>query len=261
MQIAGIGRIIFWSGGSLWIGQSLAPSELHSHHAIQVCVGLSSSPQFRMDISAPWTSYRAAVIPPDMPHTYQAPGMMVAHLFCEPESAVGRGLLARFGREGIAGLLWGEIDPHAKSLRQAYDEGAEDEELEAIALDALHALSGQHAAGAVDPRITRATTFISEHLDEPLSLSQVARHVGLSPGRLRHLFVAETGISLRAYVLWTRMQRAIELGYGSGSWTAAAHATNFADSAHLSRTMRRMYGFAPTAIRHDAPAATRPMTA
>ena len=261
MQIAGLGRIIFWSGGSLWIGQSLAPSELHSHHAIQVCVGLSSSPQFLMDTKAPWTSYRAAIIPPDMPHTYQAPGMMVAHLFCEPESALGRGLLARFGRERIAGVLWAEIDPYAKELRAAYDAGAEDEDLEAIALDAQHTLSGQVPASAVDPRIAQATVFIGDRLAEALSLDEVAQHVGLSPGRFRHLFVAETGISFRAYVLWTRMQRAIELGYGSGSWTAAAHATNFADSAHLSRTMRRMYGFAPTAIRQEAPAASRPMTA
>lgn len=261
MQIAGIGRIIFWSGGSLWIGQSLAPSELHAHHAIQVCVGLASSPQFRTDDSAPWTSYRAAVIPPDLPHTYQAPGMMVAHLFCEPESALGRGLLAEFGRERIAGVLWAKIDPFAQALRSAFDAGADDEELEAIALDTLQELSGHEPAGEIDQRIRRATEFIGLHLDESLSLENVAHHVGLSPGRFRHLFVVETGISFRAYVLWLRIQRAIELGFGSGSWTAAAHATNFADSAHLSRTMRRMYGFAPTALRQDAPTASRSMTA
>jgi AraC family transcriptional regulator len=261
MQVAGIGRIIFWSGGSLWIGQSLAPSELHAHHAIQVCVGLASSPEFRTDESAPWTSYRAAVIPPDLPHTYQAPGMMVAHMFCEPESALGRGLLAEFGRERIAGVLWARIDPFARALRSAFDAGAADEELEAIALDTLHALSGYEPGGEIDRRIVQATDFIAMNLAETLSLEDVARHVGLSPGRFRHLFVAETGISFRAYVLWMRMQRAIELGFGSGSWTAAAHATNFADSAHLSRTMRRMYGFAPTALRQDAPTAARQMTA
>jgi AraC family transcriptional regulator len=239
----------------------LAPSELHSHHAIQVCVGLASSPEFRTDERAPWTSYRAAVIPPDLPHTYQAPGMMVAHLFGEPESALGRGLLAEYGRERIAGVLWTRIDPFARALRSAFDAGAADEELEAIALDALHALSGHQPTGEIDRRIVRATDFIAMHMAETLSLEDVARYVGLSSGRFRHLFVAETGISFRAYVLWMRMQRAIELGFGSGSWTAAAHATNFADSAHLSRTMRRMYGFAPTAIRQEAPSPARSMTA
>jgi AraC-like DNA-binding protein len=35
---------------------------------------------------------------------------------------------------------------------------------------------------------------------------------------------------------------------GGQSWTAAAHDAGFADSAHLSRTCRRMFGFAPAAL-------------
>jgi AraC family transcriptional regulator len=31
------------------------------------------------------------------------------------------------------------------------------------------------------------------------------------------------------------------------SWTEAAHATGFADSAHLTRTCRRMFGMHPAA--------------
>jgi AraC family transcriptional regulator len=261
MQIAGIGRVIFWAGGSLWIGQSLAPSELHAHHAIQVCVGLTGSPQFRTDVDSAWTSYRAALIPPDLTHTYQAPGKMVAHLFCEPESALGRSLLARFGDREIAELPGTEIDPHAEILHSAFDRGVPDEDLEEIALDTLHALSG-HARGAeVDPRVLRAISYIGANLAEPLTLEDVAGHVGLSPGRFRHVFVAETGISFRACLLWTRLQRALEIGFAGASWTEAAHATNFADSAHLSRTVHRMYGFAPTAVRQEIPSASRPITA
>jgi AraC-like DNA-binding protein len=261
MQVAGIGRVIFWSGGSLWIGQSLAPSELHAHHAIQLCIALSGTAQFRTETSAPWTLHRAALIPPDLPHAYQAPGQMVAHLFCEPESTLGRALLERFGRGGIVGVPHGEIEPHAEALRSAFDDAVAEEELEDIGLETLHALSGHTPGHAVDRRIAAATDFIVAQLAEPLALEDVARQVGLSPGRLRHLFVAETGVSFRAYLLWKRLQRALELGFGGSSWTEAAHAANFADSAHLSRTMHRMYGFAPTAVRQEVPAAARAMTA
>ena len=76
----------------------------------------------------------------------------------------------------------------------------------------------------------------------------------LSEGRFRHLFVQETGVAFRPYVLWTRLNRALELGFGGTSWTDAAHATNFADSAHLTRTCRRMYGLNPSSIRIEGSA-------
>jgi AraC-like DNA-binding protein len=37
---------------------------------------------------------------------------------------------------------------------------------------------------------------------------------------------------------------------GGASWTDAAHEAGFADSSHLTRTHRRMFGIEPTAIRH-----------
>jgi AraC-like DNA-binding protein len=35
---------------------------------------------------------------------------------------------------------------------------------------------------------------------------------------------------------------------GGQSWTAAAQEAGFADSAHLSRTCRRMFGIAPVTL-------------
>lgn len=261
MQVGGIGRVIVWSGGSLWIGRALARSEWHAHHAIQLCLGLSGQVRFCGEPDRQWSAYGGAFIPSDLGHEFDAVGTVVAHLFCEPESALGRSLLTRFGRERIVAVPSMEIEEPARRLGMAFDEGAPDEDLEAMALDLLHGLAGSVPSKAVDSRIARATLFIGQHLAEPLELEDVARHVGLSPSRFRHLFVAETGISFRAYVLWTRLQRALQLGFGGASWTDAAHATNFADSAHLSRTMHRMYGYAPTAIRQEIPAAARPLTA
>ncbi|TIQ33510.1 MAG: helix-turn-helix transcriptional regulator [Mesorhizobium sp.] len=261
MGIVGVGRIIFWAGGSLWIGQALGPSELHAHHAVQVGIALSDHVEFRTSDSVPWQAYAAAVIPPDLPHTFQAQGRMIAHLFCAPESALGRGLIDRFGSKRIVGVPPAEIEPHARALRSKFDDGEADEELEAAALEVLYALSGTVPPGGVDPRILSATAFIAARLAEPLDLETVAGHVGLSAGRFRHLFVAETGISFRAYLLWTRLNRALELGYSGTSWTDAAHAANFADSAHLSRTARRMFGFAPNSMRQVLPAASMPLTA
>jgi AraC-like DNA-binding protein len=253
MQIAGVGRVIFWTGGSLWIGKAAAPSDFHSHHAIQVSLGLSGPVEFRSSPESDWTSYQAVVIRTDTLHAFRAPGRIMAHLFCEPESAVGRHLSHRFGAPGIAAVPTDDVSSPAAALLSAFDAGASDEELEELALDALFGLAGIEPARATDPRVTEAIAVMRERLAEPLTLEDAASTVALSPGRFRHLFVQETGISFRSYLLWARLNRALELGFGGTPWTDAAYATNFADSAHLSRTCRRMYGISPSSIRTEAP--------
>jgi AraC-like DNA-binding protein len=109
--------------------------------------------------------------------------------------------------------------------------------------------------------VLKAIAYIRSHLDEPISLTSIAAAVNLSPGRLRHLFVSETGVACKAFVLWERLNLALALGFGGTSWTEAAHAANFADSAHLTRTCRRMFGMAPTGGRIEHSAQTKAVPA
>ena len=41
--ITGIGRIVGWPGGSVWIGRHLAPVQEHAHHAIQISLAMEGS--------------------------------------------------------------------------------------------------------------------------------------------------------------------------------------------------------------------------
>ncbi|HUL98536.1 MAG TPA: helix-turn-helix domain-containing protein [Mycobacterium sp.] len=49
-------------------------------------------------------------------------------------------------------------------------------------------------------------------------------------------------------LLWLRLVDAIGALSGGASLTDAAHRTGFSDSAHLSRTFRRMFGMAPSLL-------------
>jgi transcriptional regulator GlxA family with amidase domain len=170
-------------------------------------------------------------------------------------------LIDRYGAKGIAALPASDVARLVAPLAAAYARDAGDEELVRLAKAAIADLSGVPLSpGATDPRVLRAIEHIRDHIDEPISLSSLAAAVHLSPGRLRHLFVTETGVSCKAYILWERLNVALALGFGGTSWTEAAHAANFADSAHLSRTCRRMFGMAPTGgrIEHAAPTSRIP---
>jgi AraC-like DNA-binding protein len=112
---------------------------------------------------------------------------------------------------------------------------------------------GVEPAVVSDERILRAVSYIKSHLDAPLTLDEVASAAFLSPSRFRHLFVEQTGLALRPYILWRRFLRVWELLTAGESLSAAAHRAGFADAAHLTRTSRRMFGFPPSAIQMAAP--------
>ena len=88
-----------------------------------------------------------------------------------------------------------------------------------------------------------------DRLEGPVSLSDVVGVGGLSAGRLRHLFVEQTGLPFQTYLLWLRLMKAIESIVAGATLTGAAHDAGFADSAHFSRTFRRMFGVAPASLR------------
>jgi len=124
------------------------------------------------------------------------------------------------------------------------------DELRALGRGLVAQLVGEEGhTGAPDPRVTKLIAWLTPRLEQAISLSDAATFIGLSPGRARHLFVEQTGLSFRTYLLWLRLVRALELYTGSASLTDAAHAAGFADSAHLSRTFRRMFGIAAASLR------------
>jgi AraC family transcriptional regulator len=249
MKILGHGQINVWRGGSLWIGLAKAGADVHAHHAIQLGIGLKGAVRFRSPDAAHWTEYAAALVPPHVRHAFNAEDNVVANVFCEPESAIGRKLIACFGSQAIAALPAPEAANVARRLRDSYAAGEPGEALIAAAQEVLADLAGAVGiAPSTDPRVLKAIAEIERRLDRSLTLGEIAQLVDLSPSRFRHVFVAETGLPFRTYVLWLRLQSALERALAGASWTEAAHSANFSDSAHLTRTFKRMFGVVPASL-------------
>jgi AraC-like DNA-binding protein len=246
--IVGVGRVLLWSGGSLWIGHETGLANQHAHHAIQISLALRGC--FAMaDSTGTWRQHAGAIVMPHQRHQFDGQGSDTAMVFVEPETPVGRALLLRFGAQAITPLEPQTAEAMVAALRRNFEGGADDGALIADSRRALSVLiDALPTAAAVDPRIERAIAWMRARLQSPLSLAEVAAQAHLSPSRFRHLFVAQTGVSLRAYLLWARVESAIGAGMAGRSWTAAAQEAGFADSAHLSRTCRRMFGIAPAML-------------
>lgn len=245
--IAGVGRVLLWSGGSLWIGRAAGSVKVHAHHAIQVSLALSGRVKLRSN-HGPWVEYAGALVHPHHPHQFDGCGS-VAQLFVEPETVQGRALLEGYAGGGIQPLPDPVVTPLLASLLRVHESRPPTPVVIAAGQQAVATLAGAAShLPAVDARITRAIEWLQSRRGAAVTLAEAARIAHLSPSRFRHLFIAQTGTSFRAYVLWLRIGSAVGAAMGGLPWTAAAQDWGFADSAHLSRTCRRMFGISPTML-------------
>lgn len=245
------GRLYFWQGGSLWIGEGQGRTQWHEHHAHQLALAHSGHLRFRTEAEGTWQTFEGAIVPSHCAHQFEIDGVTLAHIFVEPESRAGRALTARFGSGAVAELPTSQARAAIKALFAALESNPARDSMVRAAELAVAALCGESTDPdrSMDRRLVRALEFIHSNVRSPLALADVASAVALSESHFRHLFVAGTGSSFRAYLLWLRINLAIDAAMSGASWTEAAHAAGFADSAHLTRTHKRMFGIEPTAIR------------
>ena len=249
------GRIVFWEGASLWIlgtrpGEGRYPrTDLHSHHAVQVTLALRG--RFTLAGRDAQVDGGAAAVAPDTEHAFEAEGV-VAHLFIDPDGRRGRelqgSLLSGAPLVAIAAPRLGGLP--ARLLAAFEDPDRSDQSLHDLGRGLLAQLAPESERDErPEARVRRMSAWAAARLDTPVSLADAAAHVGLSSGRARHLFVEETGLPFRTYLLWLRLMRAVELFSAGASLTDAAHGAGFSDSSHLSRTFRRMFGIAADSLR------------
>ena len=244
----GRARLAISQGLSVWVLEApggFGDADFHAHHAIQITIclqwALSLTSRDRT-ISAPMLA-----VAPDAEHRFEAHGLL-AFVFVEPESRAGRALCETLLRDRP--LV--EIDrAHAQAiepLRSTFDQPLPPEKLLSAGRALIARLAPDERATLPDPRIQRIIDFAAAHLDRPLTLASASEGVYLSPSRLRHLFVEQTGLAFRTYLLWLRLTRALEIYAEGRSLTEAAHEAGFADSAHFSRVFRRTFGLPATTL-------------
>ena len=247
------GDFVAWQGGCALIGEGHGPISSHSHYAIQLAIGAPSGLRVQFGRDGPWQSCAGALVPSRATHSIDVNDCEWSTvLFVEPETAEGKALTTRLQgklevlqQDELAGAVarlenaW-RIEQSPDAVREAY-------------LQLVRDVSRTAPRAPSDPRVLAAVEYIRGKVNESVSLEEVAKAAHLSPSRFRHLFVEETGMPLRTYLLWRRLLHVWSLLMEGESLSSAAHAAGFADSAHLSRTARSMFGLAPSMLQMNGP--------
>jgi len=113
----------------------------------------------------------------------------------------------------------------------------------------------ERRGGLSAPALRRVIQHIHEHLDEELTLVQLAAQAGLSTCHFARRFKTATGLAPHRYVLNCRIARAKQLlAQGRHGLAEVALAAGFCDQGHLTRCFRQTVGTTPAVFARETKA-------
>ena len=240
-------RWYLWEGGFLLIGRADGIVPPHAHHAIQIVIALDGSVAISGADEA-WHQTRGLVVRPDAVHSFNCCGAMGAMLFVDPESRDGAWLLRSLTQD-ITLVPEARLASAVADLGTFANQPFHETDAGDLIRRCVHALSaGPPRAPRLDERVVKVLDSIRGSDDLRISLERAAETAFLSPSRFAHLFKEQMGLPFSRYMLWRKLTRAMVLIASERTIAAAAHAADFADAAHLTRTFYQMVGMAPTAL-------------
>ena len=109
--------------------------------------------------------------------------------------------------------------------------------------------SPEASAPQYDPKIVQTLSYINENLAKPLTVDILAENVYLSKYHFMHLFKAQTGSTVHAYVRQRRLLYAAQLIRTGVSVNKAAEDSGFEEYSTFFRAFRECFGVSPGQLR------------
>ena len=101
--------------------------------------------------------------------------------------------------------------------------------------------------------VAAAITYLREHMQEPVLMDDLVRHVGFSRARMFDMFKAQTGLTPYDYLQRLRVEKAQEqLRQTKLSVTEIGLAAGFSSAQYFSTVFARYTGVSPTAFRNGS---------
>lgn len=155
----------------------------------------------------------------------------------------------------IGFALWGELERPSPTGRLYAESAAH---LLAVHLLRRFTPNGAEMLERIEGRrltqrqLEEVTTYVEEHLNQDLTLSALAQHIGFSAFYFARLLRQTTGESPHQFVLRRRVAQARQLLEQTDlSLTEVAIATGFAHQSHLTRHFKQRFGQTPSAYRRE----------
>jgi AraC-like DNA-binding protein len=238
--------LFLWEGIFLYIGNAIS-TNTHDHHALQIIV--SKDKPFNMRVAKNvWKAYRSLIINSDQPHECVLDSGQVFFLGIDPESVSAIKIKENYLQHShYTQIPESIIEDFIKEIEKQVTDEINCKGIQNSINNFILNLSGvSENAVEIDERIETVISILKDDLSKKIKLKDLSKEVYLSETRLVHLFKEQTGIPIRKYILWYRINSAVKEIINGKTLTEAAYMAEFSDAAHFSRTFRRMFGISAT---------------
>ena len=203
-------------------------TEFHSHPTIEVLLATQGTFSIKSKAKE-WQAIQMAVVDRNLAHQVNASNCQLTVLMFEPH--------LRSPDFDVMGIPLSE-----GIFAQSILENPEEQ------IEKLIEHTEIKKASNLDPRVLTCLSYLQQHTPDYAELiDKLQDLVHLSESRLSHLFSQEMGLSLKKYLVWTRLRTCISLVlHQNESLFGAALTAGFYDQAHLSRAFKEMLGMPPS---------------
>ena len=225
-------------GYSIFLG-NLPEPKLHSHHITEILIGNKKPINLKTENNK-YEDY-VLLVGADVPHTAFDIEEEMIIITLDPESELALKVAAKYqcSKEVVPLPVKRDI----KAVNRYFDDPTIENAVKVYTsfINSLELMDNTNIQK--DPRIIEAIKYIKGLDVKKASTKEIAKHVGLSEGRLIHLFKEQIGIPIRRYLIWRRINDAIHALLNGKSLTYAAYEAEFADYAHMSRNFSNTFGY------------------
>lgn len=239
-------QLYIWDDRFLYATPGMS-SGSNSRHTATILIATRDRPLTLETDDGQQGEFRAVLVAPHVSRKLVAPDCDLLSLNLDPISYEYHVLAELFRGRPLVPLAIEDFTPLQPQFRQLFAGELSCSTAFRLAAGVVSTISNYRPSNIlVDLRVFHVAQRIKSELPDTVPVSELAKHVGLSPGRLTHLFTQQCGMSIRSYTLWAKMRRAAVLLGEKWPLTDVAHRVGFSDSAHLSRTFQQFFGLPPS---------------
>lgn len=110
---------------------------------------------------------------------------------------------------------------------------------------AAHTQSQQEETEALSPLVKKVLDYITEHIQQELSLEEIASCMFISKYHLSHAFSREVGVSVYRYIMLRRLMMARQMLLAGESAGQVCRSCGFSDYTSFYRAFKSEYGVSP----------------
>lgn len=208
-------------------------TEFHAHPAIEIVLSMNGGIQIETT-KGQFENIYFAVIDANFIHKMSTPKQNNNVLMIECNSDFLKKNLLQFGINFNEGIYIEESQKNRNLLmdkfRSLYQNG--------------------NILKTTNLRVHECLNYLDSSMSEYNSmLKTLATRTKLSESRISHIFKEEMGVSIKKYMVWSRLKKAFEIVLsGEGNMYEAAFQSGFYDQAHLSKAFKQMLGINPSKV-------------